>query len=149
MSRYPQPKKWFPKHPEKYAGDVNNIIYRSSWELRFLNWCDQNTAVIMYASEETVVPYICATDNRPHRYFIDITMKVRGADGSIRNYLVEIKPHAQTQPPKFKGKQTKRYITEVETYAKNQSKWKAAKEYARQHNAEFIIISERELGIGK
>lgn len=145
MSRYPQPRKWFPKHPEKYAGDVNNIVYRSSWELRFLNWCDQNTSVIMYASEETVVPYICATDNRPHRYFIDITMKVRGADGSIRNYLVEIKPHAQTQPPKFKGRQTKRYITEVETYAKNQSKWKAAKEFARQRNAEFIVLTEKEL----
>lgn len=141
--------KWFPKNPEKYVGDVNNIFYRSSWEKRFLNWCDMNPSVVAYSSEETVVPYICGTDNKPHRYFVDITMKIKDQNGNIKTYLVEIKPYAQTQPPKFKGRKTPRYLAEVETYIKNQSKWKAAKEYAKQRGAEFTIITEKELGIGK
>lgn len=31
-NKYPEPKLWFPKNPNKYKGDVNNIWYRSSWE---------------------------------------------------------------------------------------------------------------------
>ena len=27
--------KYEPKNPEKYIGDIHNIIYRSSWEYRF------------------------------------------------------------------------------------------------------------------
>lgn len=46
---HPKPRKWFPKNPEKYVGDVNNIISRSSWETKFMNWCDQNPAVIKCA----------------------------------------------------------------------------------------------------
>ena len=28
------------KDPNKYVGDPNNIVFRSSWELKFMNWCD-------------------------------------------------------------------------------------------------------------
>ena len=30
--KYPKPKLWRPKNPQKYVGDVNNIWVRSSWE---------------------------------------------------------------------------------------------------------------------
>jgi hypothetical protein len=139
--------KWFPKNPGKYAGNPNDIVYRSSWELRFFNWADQNSSVVSWASEEIIVPYICETDNRWHRYFVDVAMKIADSNGNIRTYLVEIKPHAQTLPPKYTGKQTARYITESQTFVKNQSKWKAAKEYARKRGAEFVVITEKELGI--
>lgn len=140
--------KWFPRNPQKYAGDPNNIIYRSSWELRFFNWADQNPGVISWQSETTIVPYLCDTDGKMHRYFVDITIKIRTSSGEIKTYLVEIKPWAQTQPPKQNKKNTKRYIEEVETFVKNQCKWKAATAYAKKRGAEFIVLTEKELGIG-
>lgn len=141
--------KFIPKNPEKYRGDVNNIIYRSSWERRFLMWCDSNSNILEYSSEEIVIPYICETDQKWHRYFVDAHIKVRSADGKTKTFLVEIKPFAQTQPPKYSGRQTARYLTEVETFVKNQSKWKAAKSFSKQKGVEFVIITERELGIGR
>lgn len=134
-----------PLNPGKYSGDVNNIVYRSSWELRFLQWCDLNPSVIAYHSEETIVPYLCQTDNRIHRYFLDATVKIKDANGNINVFLVEIKPWVQTQPPKFPGKQTKRYLTEVETFVKNQSKWKAAEKFAQERNMKFLILTEKDL----
>ena len=138
-----------PRNTHKYRGDVNNIIYRSSWELRAFHWADLNPSVVEWASEEIVIPYICETDNRPHRYFIDMYLKIKDKDGNIKTFLVEIKPFSQTQPPKFPGKQTKRYLTEVHTFIKNQSKWKAASRFAKQNGAEFVILTEKELGIGR
>lgn len=141
--------KWFPRNPGKYKGNPNEIVYRSSWERRFFEWADMNPSVIEWSSEEVVVPYICETDNRMHRYFVDVSMKIKTTDGTVKSFLVEIKPWQQTQPPKFPGRQTARYLNEVSTFVKNQSKWKAAKEYARRYGAEFIVLTEKELSIGK
>lgn len=148
MARYNQ-GIFKPTNPSKYRGDVTKIVFRSSWEKRFFIWADTNPSVIFWSSEETIVPYVCGTDNKIHRYFVDVTMKIRDTNGNVSSYLVEIKPYAQTQPPKFKGRQTPRYLNEVETYVKNQSKWAAAKKYAEDRGAKFMVITEKELGIGK
>ena len=66
-------------------------------------------------------------------------------EGILKTYLVEIKPDAQTQPPKYPGKQTKKYLTESMTFMKNQSKWSAAKQYASDRGWEFIILTEKHL----
>lgn len=136
-----------PINPEKYLGDPTKIIFRSSWERKFMVWCDKNPAIIGWSSEETVVPYICATDNRPHRYFLDFKIKVKSKDGSVKTYLVEVKPLAQTQPPKYNGKQTKRYLNESMTFIKNQSKWKYAEKYCKDRGWFFRIITEKDLNV--
>ena len=148
MSRKYIQGKFKPRNPHKYRGDLNNIIARSSWEMRFLNWCDLNDSIVEYASEEVVIPYLCETDGRWHRYFVDAYVKIRDTNNKITTYLVEIKPYIQTLPPKYPGKQTARYLIEAETFIKNQSKWKAAKKYAEDRGAKFIIITEKELVIG-
>lgn len=145
MSRYPEPRLWVPKFPEKYMGDYTNIVARSSWEIKFMNWCDNNSSVIKWHSEQTVVPYRCATDGKLHRYFLDFRVQVINKHEQLKTYLVEIKPDVQCKPPVYKGKQTKRYITESLTYAKNQSKWKAATQYALDRGWEFIILTEKHL----
>lgn len=139
--------KYKVKRPEKYKGDPTDVIYRSSWELKFMNWCDMNSAVIEWSSETTVIPYICPTDNRPHRYFIDFKIKVRDKDGNIKTYLVEIKPDKQTRPPETPKRKTKQYIHEVMTWGKNDAKWKYAREYCKDRGYEFIILTEHHLGI--
>lgn len=149
MARHYIQGQWQPQNRNKYKGDINSIVYRSSWERRVFDWLDKNPAVVEWASEHTVVPYICQTDGKQHRYFVDITMKVKLASGVLKTYLVEIKPYNQTLPPKFPGKNTKRYLDESHAYIKNQCKWKAAKSFALDRGAEFVVITERELKIGK
>jgi hypothetical protein len=143
----PEAVKWFPRNPHKYRGNPNNIWARSSWEKRAFIWADMNQSVIEWSSEEVIVPYLCETDNRLHRYFIDMYMKIRDSAGQVKTFLVEIKPFSQTMPPKFPGKNTPRYINEVQTFVKNQSKWKAARLYASERGSQFIILTEKELGI--
>ena len=61
--------------------------------------------------------------------------------------MVEVKPLRQTKQPKKQKKQTKAYITEVVTYAINQAKWEAAKEYCKDRGWEFMLITEKELKV--
>lgn len=128
------------KNKEKYAGDFTNVIYRSSWELKFMNWCDTNPNIVKFSSEETVIPYISPLDGKPHRYFVDFKI----VTSNNQTFLVEIKPKAQTQPPKG-TKKTRRYLTEASTYMVNQTKWDYAKRYAAARNWQFIVITEDDL----
>lgn len=144
MARNYHQGKFTPKNPEKYVGDVTNIIYRSSWELKFIKWCDSNPAVIKYASEELVIPYLSPVDQKIHRYFVDFVIMVKTRSGDIKKYAVEIKPEAQTIPPKQR-KQTKKYLTEMSTYMVNQAKWKAADEFCKTKGLEFIVLTEKHL----
>lgn len=140
-------RRYKPIFPEKYEGDPTNIVMRSSWETRFALWCDRNPAVVKWSSEETIIPYRCQTDNKLHRYFVDFRVKVKQTDGSLKTYIIEIKPDAQTRPPEFPGRKTKKFMTESFTFIKNQSKWKAAEQWCLDRGYEFKILTERELGI--
>jgi hypothetical protein len=139
--------RYQPKNPQKYRGDVNNIIYRSLWERKFLVYCDTNENVLEYASEEIALPYRSPIDNRIHRYFPDFYIKVKEQTGQIKKYIIEIKPKKQTIEPKVQKRKTKSYIYEVVEYAKNQAKWKAAEEFCKDRMWEFKVLTEDELGI--
>lgn len=135
--------KYKPKHPEKYVGDVNNIVYRSSWELSFCRWIDNNPAVKKFNMEGVVIPYVSAVDNKVHRYFVDFILEYEDRKGEVRRALVEVKPHKQTQPPTPPKKKSKYYINEVLTYHVNMSKWKAAIEFCKKNNMDFVVLTEK------
>ena len=139
--------KFKPSFPQKYQGDANNIICRSSWERKFCNYCDTNPNILKWASEEFSIPYVSPVDNRVHRYYPDFLIEVRETSGKIKKYVVEVKPLKQTQPPKQGKRVTKSFIYEAKTYAVNQAKWKAATEFCLDNGVEFKIITEKELGI--
>ena len=65
----------------------------------------------------------------------------------LKTYLIEIKPEAQTKQPIYPGKKTKKYLTEAYSFVKNQAKWKAAENYAKDRGWEFMIVTERHLGL--
>lgn len=135
------------KNPSKYRGNVQNVIYRSSYELRFMKWCDATDAVLEWGSEEVVVPYVSPWDGNIHRYFIDFYIKVKDKHGAIKKYLIEVKPLKFTQPPKTPKRKTSRYWGEVKDYGVNQAKWKAAEQFAEETKCEFLIITEQDLGL--
>ena len=133
-----------PTFPEKYVGDINNIIYRSSWELKFLKWADNNPNVLKYASEELVVPYISPVDHRQHRYFVDFMIMVKTKDSVIKKYAIEIKPEVQTKAP-LPTRNKKRLLLETQTYAVNMAKWNAAESYCKKIGLDFIVLTEKQL----
>jgi TnsA endonuclease N terminal len=137
--------KYKPSFPEKYKGDPTNIIYRSLWERKFCVYCDTNERILEWSSEEKCIPYRSPIDGKIHRYFPDFLIKVKESNGSIKKYMIEIKPSKQTVPPQKPQRQTKKYISEVYEYAKNQSKWEAAKDWCADRGYEFKIITEHEL----
>jgi hypothetical protein len=139
--------KYYPSFPRKYKGDPTNIVYRSLWERKFMVYCDKNQNILEWASEEIAIPYRSPIDNRMHRYFPDFYMKVKETNGKIKNYMIEVKPAKQTKPPKKPKRQTKGYIREAYEYARNQAKWKMAKEFCADRQWEFKVVTEKELGI--
>ena len=139
--------KYKPSYPNKYKGDPTNIIYRSLWERKFCRYCDTNTNILEWGSEEMFIWYRSPIDSKPHRYFPDFYIKVKESTGHIKKYLIEIKPHKQTAPPPKPQRQTKKYLYEAYEYAKNQAKWEAAKEWCADRGYEFKVLTENELGI--
>ena len=139
--------KYYPSYPRKYKGDPTNIIYRSLWERKFMVYCDKNQNILEWASEEIAMPYRSPIDNRVHRYFPDFYMKVKEFNGKIKRYVIEVKPAKQTKPPAKPKRQTKGYIREAYEYAKNQAKWKMAREFCADRQWEFKVVTEKELGI--
>ena len=135
-----------PTSPEKYRGDAKNIVYRSSWELRVMKWLDSQPDVIWWSSEELIIPYVSPIDNKKHRYFPDFISQMRKKDGSVMTYVIEVKPDAQTKMPTQKRK-TKRFISEAATYAVNQEKWRAADKFCQEHGWQFLVITEKHLGL--
>ena len=139
--------KYYPSFPRKYKGDPTNIIYWSLWERKFMVYCDKNAKILEWGSEEIALPYISPHDSRVHRYFPDFYIKVQENTGKIKRYLIEVKPLKQTTKPKKPKRQTKGYIREAFEYARNQAKWKAAREYCADRMWEFKVITEKELDI--
>lgn len=134
--------KFIPRNPGKYKGNLNEIVYRSSYELKFMNWCDINEDITEWGSEIIAIPYRSPIDRKVHRYFPDFYMKVND-----KKYLIEIKPYRFTQEPQQPKRRTKRFISEVMQYGVNLAKWESATEFCLDRNWEFKIITEKELGI--
>ena len=140
--------KYSPLNPSKYAGDPTDVIYRSLWERQVFKWCDTNSSVVKWSSETIVIPYRCKTDNKIHRYFVDLYIEFE----SGKQLLVEIKPKSQYLPPVRGNKTSRKFLSEVLTYAKNTSKWEAAHAFAVKNGAEFHVWTEETLakmGLGQ
>ncbi len=130
--------KYKVKNPHKYKGDPTNVVYRSLWEKYCFKWCDEDTNVKSWSSEEVVIPYFYEVDKKYHRYFMDL--KITYTNGVT--VLVEIKPKKETAPPIFNGRKTKQYINEGLTYVKNMNKWAAAQKFAADNGWGFEIWTE-------
>ncbi|MGA1049655.1 MAG: TnsA endonuclease N-terminal domain-containing protein [Minisyncoccia bacterium] len=134
-------------NPTKYRGDTGDVIYRSSWELQFMKWCDNNEYVLEWGSEVAIIPYKSPVDNKIHRYFVDFYVKIKDKTGNIQKYLIEIKPEKFTKPPEIPKRKTRKFIEEVFQYGTNQAKWKAAESYCSSNNLKFLVLTEKDLGV--
>lgn len=135
--------RFIPKNPQKYVGNVHNIVFRSSWELHFLKWLDSNNAVLRYGSEELSIPYLnpikIDQNGRPKisRYFPDFIILYRDTSGNVKKEIVEIKPYKESViTPRMSERDKMAFVV-------NQAKWKAASIFAESQGATFRVITER------
>ena len=135
-----------PQNPEKYRGNPSLIIYRSSWERNFMEWCDTNEAVIWWNSEENRIPYYDPVSKKRRMYYPDFLLARRCYDGIIREDLVEVKPSRQVKgPPVNPRKKTRGWLNEVYMYTTNMAKWQAASEWCEDRGYNFRLLIEKDV----
>jgi hypothetical protein len=133
-------------NPEKYIGDPEKIIYRSSWEFRFCKYCDHTADVLKWSSEPVGIPYLHPLDNRMHTYYVDYYMRLKKAN-SYEDVFAEVKPKASLQKPLLEGqkittKKLKHYNNALKTWLINRAKFAAAKQFAELKGSRFILVTE-------
>lgn len=140
-------------NPEKYVGDKYKIIYRSSWEEKFMKYADTNSKVIAWVSEpEPGIGYVNPIDQKYHTYFPDFLIRVANEDGTYSDILVEVKPKAEYKEipkepaPDKRGivtsKRKRNYMRALETYIVNRAKFDAAERFCAQRDKKFMIVDE-------
>lgn len=131
---------YIPKNPEKYIGN-RNPIYRSSWELSFMMFCDNNPAIIQWASEAIQIQYVnpFKVGNRKNTIYVpDFFIHYVDKNGKKHYEIIEIKPYKQT-PREAKSKHDKMAA------ALNELKWRAARAFAKNQGMTFRVITERDI----
>lgn len=108
------------------------VIYRSSWELRFIRWCENSPKVAHWGSECVSIRYFLPTDQQWHTYYPDFLVEM--TDGT--KAIVEIKPANQVKKPSSTD------TWAAATYIKNMSKWRTIKQACIEKGYKFCILTE-------
>lgn len=132
-----------PRHPKKYVGDLNNIVFRSSWEKSFMVFLDNNPNIQNWGSEIFSIPYRKPTTGRIHKYYPDFWVRYVKKDGTTIQEIIEVKPHKETHQPTTKGKKKKTQLYEAITWSINKSKWQAAELFCKKNGLTFRLVTEQ------
>ena len=134
MAKYAQGKYQI-KNPAKYVGR-KSPTYRSSWEFTFMSFCDNNPAVINWASEAITIPYFNPVKGKQTIYVPDFLIVFVDANQKQHTELVEIKPSTEVTMESAKSYRDKLMV------AINMAKWAAADNWARANNMRFRVVTE-------
>jgi hypothetical protein len=134
-----------PLNPLKYKGSIP-IIYRSKLELISMRYLDKNNNILTWGSESVVIPYQSPKDGKVHKYFVDLVASLKDKTGKIQKLLIEVKPEKQTRPPTITNKKKQStMLYEKVTWAVNQAKWDAARQWCKKNGYTFLILNEKHL----
>ena len=137
--------RYTPQNPDKYKGDVNNIICRSSWERDVAYHMDHNPNVIEWCMEELAIPYIDPLTGKCRRYFPDFWAKMRDKHGNTITTIIEVKPKKETVEPKKPSRPSRKYANAMAKYLVNEAKWNAAKEFCDGSDIIFRVMTEYDI----
>lgn len=121
-----------PRTCKKLIKGNNIIIYRSSYEFKFITWLENCDKVKSWGSECICIPYLFV-DGTTHKYYPDYFLEM--VDGT--KIVVEIKPYNQTQKPINEN------CWAFKEYTKNKCKWSAAVEFCKNKGYIFKILTEK------
>lgn len=128
-----------PKNTHKYIGK-HEPKYRSGWEWKFMQFCDNNENILHWASEAITVPYLHPLTGKKANYIPDFFIIYKNKFGQKLAEVVEIKPKKQSMLEGKKISAKDRAIVAV-----NHAKWAAANAYCQQNNLIFRVLTESEL----
>jgi len=128
-----------PRNPEKYLGS-KLPFYRSSWELTFMQFCDNNPSIQEWASEPMKIPYRDPLTGKSTVYVPDFLISYLDKNMGKHVELIEIKPANQMILEKV-GKNPYNQAQ----YVKNQAKWAVAANWCKQRGIQFRIINEHDI----
>jgi hypothetical protein len=134
MSKYAN-GKYTIKNPEKYIGK-RAPTYRSSWEFTFCAFCDNNPAVVNWASEAIQIPYRNPVSGKQTVYVPDFIIVYLDSKQKKHTELIEIKPSKEATMESAKSYRDKLMV------AINMAKWAAADNWARANNMRFRVVTE-------
>ena len=126
---------YVPRNAQKYVGK-GNPRYRSGWEFAFFNFCDNNDAVLEWASEAISIKYRHPFTGKITNYVPDVFMRYRTKNNKICTELIEIKPRKQSM---IEGRMSERDRMIV---AINYAKWQAARAFCQQNRMVFRVLTE-------
>ena len=130
--------KYTVKNAEKYIGK-RAPTYRSSWEFTFCSFCDNNPAVINWASEAITIPYFNPVSGKQTIYVPDFLVVYEDAYHRKHTELVEIKPSKETTMESAKSYRDQLMV------AINLAKWAAADAWCRANNMRFRVVTEYDI----
>ena len=128
-----------PKNPEKYIGK-HKPKYRSGWEFTFMQFCDNNNAVLKWASEAIAIPYIHPLTGKRTNYIPDFFIVYQNKFGNQLAEVVEIKPKKQSLIESKVASAKDRAVVAI-----NHAKWAAAMAYCKSQGYTFRVITEDDL----
>lgn len=127
------------KNAEKYVGS-KMPMYRSSWELTFMLFCDNNPSIQQWASEPIKIPYRDPLTGKATVYVPDFLISYIDKNQKKHVELIEIKPSNQM----LREKVGKNPYNQAQ-YVKNMAKWAAASNWCKNNNIKFRVINENDI----
>lgn len=125
------------KNPSKYLG--KKIPYaRSSWEFKMMDFFDNNSSILGWASESHRIPYIHPFTKKITTYVPDFFVVYKNAQGITVAEMLEVKPSSQILENAKKK-------SDVIAGVINEEKWKMAKKWCEQQGIGFRVITEHEI----
>ena len=137
MGKYAQ-GKFQVQNPDKYVGK-GEPTYRSSWEFAFMQFCDNNPAVVQWASEAIHVNYRNPFTGKNTIYVPDFLIIYIDKNGKRHGEVVEIKPTKETTMEAAKSQRDKAAV------ALNMFKWEAARKFCAAQGLRFRIVNEQDI----
>lgn len=154
---YKSYKGWYSlTAPEKFVPPIDNYMgsfnesqqkveYKSSLEQKSFKYCDCSDNISFWSAEPFPIMYVKPTDNKPHRYFVDLMIEF----ASGNKVIVEVKSSTETKPPKPPKKPNQRNLRHFKraqkTWAINSAKWEAAIAFAEENGMKFMFLTEKQL----
>ena len=137
MGKYAQ-GKFQVQNPNKYVGK-GSPTYRSSWEFAFMQFCDNNPAVVQWASEAIHINYRNPFTGKNTIYVPDFLIIYIDKNGKRHGEVIEVKPSKETTMEAAKTQRDKAAV------ALNMFKWEAARKFCAAQGLNFRIVNEQDI----
>ena len=124
---------------DKYVGK-KVPHFRSSWEHSFMRFCDENPAVLQWASEAIHIPYKNPFTNKNTIYIPDFMIMYMNKNNEKFGELIEIKPSKQTTL-----EAAGRSMRDQAAAVLNAYKWQAAQAWCSQNGLRFRVLTENDI----